>query len=159
MSVDLALVAAAAAQAPPALAAQDVWPLPIHPAIVHFPVAMLSTAWALTVLGHVTGWSRGQALAGTVEWIGVAFLPLTILTGFRDADWLGFLADPQWDQPLIWHFMASTVAAVLFSAHAIWRHRVGTARASRPWVDLGLSSAGFWFVLVTGLIAGEMVFG
>jgi uncharacterized membrane protein len=138
---------------------QDFWSLPIHPAIVHFPVAMLTTSWFLTVIGHMTHPPRGVDLSRSLEWIGVFFLPFAIVSGLRDAG-LDFLTQPQWDQPLIWHFLGTMAAAALFATHAVWRRGVGRERArSAPWVDLGLSSAGFWFLLLAGLIAGEMVFG
>jgi uncharacterized membrane protein len=138
---------------------QDFWSLPIHPAIVHFPVAMLTTSWFLMVVGHMTQPPRGVDLSRSLEWIGVFALPFAIVSGFRDAG-LDFLTQPHWDQPLIWHFLGTMAAGALFATHVVWRHRVGRERAlSAPWVDLGLSSAGFWFLLLAGLIAGEMVFG
>jgi uncharacterized membrane protein len=138
---------------------QDFWSLPIHPAIVHFPVAMLTTSWFLTIIGHMTYPARGLGLSRSLEWIGVLFLPFAIASGFRDAG-LDFLTQPQWNQPLIWHFLGTMVSAALFATHAAWRHKVGGRRAlAAPWIDLGLSSAGFWFLLLAGLIAGEMVFG
>lgn len=135
------------------------WSLPIHPAIVHFPVAMLSTAWFLTVVAHLTHPARGVDLSRALEWIGVLALPFAIASGLRDAG-LDFLAERRWDQPLIWHFLSATTAATLFTTHALWRRAVGRDRAlAAPWIDLGLSTAGFWSLLIAGLIAGEMIFG
>lgn len=133
--------------------------LPIHPAFVHFPVAMLTTAWAITLTEHLTGSSRGARFAGTAEMVGVAFLPIVLVTGFRDADGLSLLADPQWDRPLVWHGLIAFVAAILFAAHAAWRQRAGERRTTRPGLDVGLSTAGFGALLFSGLIAGEMVYG
>ena len=133
--------------------------LPIHPAFVHFPVAMLTTAWAITLIGHLTGSTRGAQFAVGAEALGVAFLPIVLVTGFRDANGLSLLADIQWDRPLIWHAIIALVAAVLFTAHAAWRYRTGERRTARPGLDVGLSTAGFGALLLTGLIAGEMVYG
>lgn len=133
--------------------------LPIHPAFVHFPVAMLSTAWVFVLLGHATGADRWYRLATNIEWIGVLFIPLVILTGIRDAEGLEFLFQPDWSQPLIWHFLVSLGAAAAFTGHAIWRHRTRTSGAPDMIIDLGLVTAGFWMLVMTGLLAGEMVFG
>lgn len=135
------------------------WALPIHPAIVHFPVAMLSTSWFLTVLGHMTHPARGVDLSRTLEWIGVFALPFAIASGLRDAG-SDFLVQREWDEPLIWHFLSATTAATLFTTHALWRRAAGREGAlSAPWIDLGLSTAGFWSLVMAGLIAGEMIFG
>jgi uncharacterized membrane protein len=133
--------------------------LPIHPAFVHFPVAMLTTAWAITLFEHLTGSSRGARFAAGAEAMGVALLPVVLLTGLRDAEGLSFFADLQWDRPLIWHSIIALLAAVLFAAHVAWRYRAGDARSARPGIDVGLSTAGFASLLLTGLIAGEMVYG
>lgn len=133
--------------------------LPIHPAFVHFPVAMLSTTWLLLIVGYATGVERWRNLATTLEWIGLIFVPFTVLTGIRDAEGLGFLAEGDWSQPLIWHFTLSLGAAAIFAAHAIWSRRARTRGRVRMTIDLGLTSLGFWLLVMTGLVAGEMVFG
>lgn len=133
--------------------------LPIHPAFVHFPVAMLTTAWVITLVEHLTGSSRGARFSGGAEALGVAFLPIVLLTGLRDAEGLTLLADIRWDRPLIWHSIIAVIAATFFVAHAAWRYRTGERRTARPGVDVGLSTAGFGALLLTGLIAGEMVYG
>ncbi len=69
-----------------------------------------------------------------------------------------FLIEVEWDQPLIWHFMVSMTAAVVFTVHAFWRRNRRVEGADR-WVDIGLTTVGFWLLILTGLIAGEMVYG
>lgn len=133
--------------------------LPIHPAFVHFPVAMLTSAWVITLAEHLAGWSGGARFGATAEALGVAFLPIVLLTGLRDADGLSVFAAAQWDRPLIWHSIVAIVAAILFAVHAVWRYRSGDRRTARPGMDVGLSTAGFACLLLTGLIAGEMVYG
>ena len=52
--------------------------LPVHPIVVHFRIAMLTTAWLLVVLGHVTrnGERRFLGHVSMFETIGVlAFVP------------------------------------------------------------------------------------
>lgn len=135
------------------------WELPIHPPFVHFPVAMLSAAWGLIVLGYLRDSARWQDLATSVEWLGLAFVPITGITGLRDAEGPGFLIEIDWTQPLIWHVLVSSAATLVFLVHAVARRRASRQGRLSPWIDLGLSSLGFWLLMGGGLIAGEMVYG
>lgn len=133
--------------------------LPIHPLFVHFPVAMFSMTWLLTVWRHATGSTRFVGLAESLELIGVAFLPATLLTGLRDADWGMLITEARLDQPMIWHAALGAVIAALMTTHYVWRRRA--TRAGRPaaGIDLGVLSVAFWLLVLTGLLAGEMVYG
>jgi uncharacterized membrane protein len=133
--------------------------LPLHPALVHFPIALLSLSWAFGLASQATDVARWGELATTFEWIGLAFVPFTMAAGFLDAGGPDFLLEPQWGEPLIWHFLCSTGAAGLFAIHAVWRRRQGPTARPDPRLDIGLTTAGFWLLVMTGLIAGEMVFG
>jgi uncharacterized membrane protein len=131
--------------------------LPIHPVFVHFPIALLTLVWVFVVVQHLHPTAVPRLLTPWFEWIGIAFLPLTILTGVVDADGLGFLAERIWSQPLIWHFLAAISASIVFTGHALWR-RKRTLSNRTVWIDTGLVTLGFWLLLVAGLLAGEMVY-
>lgn len=133
--------------------------LPIHPIFVHFPVALLSLTWLLTVWRHVSGNDRYVGLSETLELIAVAFLPVTLLTGLRDADWLTVFREAKLDQPLLWHAVLGIAIAIAATAHLVWRRRENRAGRSRPGIDLLLTTALFWGLVMTGLLAGEMVYG
>ncbi len=132
--------------------------LPVHPAFVHFPVALLSVTWGLVVFHHWTGSEAADRLVRPFELIGVGFLPVAVLTGIWDAEGFGFLVEREWDQPLIWHFIVSATASLVFAGHAYWRVRIREGTTGK-WIDLALPTIGFWLLVVTGLIAAEMVFG
>jgi len=139
----------------------SLWPLPIHPVFVHLPIAMLTTVWALTLLHHATGSLRWARPIPQFEWVGVAFLPFTIMAGVRDASGLTFLVDPDVADPLLWHVVFALAAAVTFTGHAFWsrRLRAGATGGLPALHDVGLTTLGFWLLLMTGLFAGEVVFG
>lgn len=134
--------------------------LPIHPIVVHFPIATLTLAWVSIIAVHA-GWGDTERWSGFVrplEWFGVvAFVP-TVVTGFRDAGWFALFDAASFSQPLIWHVLLGLTTVVLFTTHLLWRgDRAVAGRA--VWLDVGLSSAGFWALVMTGLLAGEVVSG
>lgn len=138
----------------------DPFELPVHPAVVHFPVAMLVVATVCIVLRYLLVDAAWAERARTFERIGVALLPLTVLAGFVDTRGIDFLRDPRWDQPLIWHFVAASVTTVVFFAHFLWSPRIETVPDPRTaTIELGLVLGGTWGLLLTGAIAGEMVYG
>ena len=135
--------------------------LPVHPAIVHFPVAMLSAAWVCLLLRYGTGDERWDARSRLFEIVGVVALPLTIVAAFIDTRGIAFLLEPRTDAPLIWHMTSGLVTATAFTAHYLWR-RKRTARefAGRRAVgDVALATFGMLALVAAGLLGGEMVFG
>ena len=133
--------------------------LPVHPVVVHFPIAMLTVAWVALVAGHVRPAGPWMGRARLLETVGVATLPVTIVAGFVDTRGVEFLTERRWDLPLIWHTVAACAAAAVFTAHWAWGRRPArTTGVGAPWLDVGLSTAGLWLLLLAGLIAGEMVY-
>ncbi len=130
-------------------------PLPIHPAFVHFPIALLTIVWAATAYSYWKGTDRFDDAVGLAELVGVAFLPVVIGTGFFDAEGIEVLTKPEWEQPLIWHVLAALAASVVFGIHFWWRRN---AAVQDPRKDVVLTTLGMWFLLMAGLLAGEMVF-
>lgn len=134
--------------------------LPVHPVFVHFPIALLTLTWLLLIAGHA-GWGdseRWLALAPMAEWIGVIAFAPTVLTGFRDAGWFELFDDVAFSQPLIWHVLLGLATVGVYTSHAVWR-RGRTIEGASVGIDLGLASAGFWLLAMTGLVAGEVVYG
>ena len=132
--------------------------LPVHPLIVHFPIAALTAVWVGLVARYALGKTSWEPHLMFLELVGVATLPFTIGLGFVDTRGAEFLLERNWDQPLIWHFIVAMSAAAVFSGHFMWRRRQAANRSVAVAWDLGLASAGMWLLLMTGLIAGEMVY-
>ena len=133
--------------------------LPVHPIVVHFPLAMLTAAWFCALVWPVTGRAVWSQRATLFEAVGVLGLPLTIAAGFVDTRGFGPLTERNWDQPLIWHAIVSLVAAALFFGHALWRRRQVTPLGfPTVAVDIAWLTAGLWLLVLSGAIAGEMVY-
>jgi uncharacterized membrane protein len=135
--------------------------LPVHPAIVHFPIAMLSAAWVCLLLRYGTGDERWDARSRLFEIVGVLALPLTIVAAFIDTRGIGFLLEPRTDAPLIWHMTAGLVSAGAFGAHYLWRRKRQAAELTgrRAIGDVALATFGMLGLVAAGLLGGEMVFG
>ena len=135
--------------------------LPVHPAIVHFPIAMLSVAWACLLLRYATGDVRWDGRSRLFEVVGVVALPLTIVTAFIDTRGIDFLLEPRADAPLIWHMTAGLVAALTFAAHYLWRRRRPSEemKGARVVGDVTLATFGMVALVAAGLLSAEMVYG
>lgn len=132
--------------------------LPVHPIVVHFPFAMLTAAWVCLLCRYGLRDERWGDRAKTFEAIGVATLPATIIAGFVDTRGFGFVTDVRWDQPLVWHAIVSIGAAAVFAGHWWWRRTERPASMRTAVTDLGWATVGLWGLLLTGAIAGEMVY-
>lgn len=136
--------------------AASIWDMPIHPALVHFPIAFLFTASVLIVVRHASGRALLERYIAPLLVVGVATLPLVMLAGLRDAGWLDLFRNADAGQPLIWHAFVSTCVAVSATSHVVVRAR-NDGRPDRR-VDLSLAAVTAWLLVTTGLLAGEMVY-
>jgi uncharacterized membrane protein len=135
--------------------------LPVHPAIVHFPIAMLSAAWVCLLLRYATGDERWDGRSRLFEIVGVVALPIVIAAGFVDTRGIAFVLEPRTDAPLIWHMTAGMVTAGAFTGHYLWRRRLpaGDMHGKRAVGDVALATFGMLGLLAAALLASEMVYG
>jgi uncharacterized membrane protein len=135
--------------------------LPVHPALVHFPVALISIVWAMLVIRYVTGQPQWDTRARLVHVIGVGSIPFALAAALVDTRGFGFVTSPRWDAPLIWHALGGLIVAGVTVGHFLWRRRyapemlVGRLAVA----DLALASVTLWSLLLVSLLAGEMVYG
>ncbi len=135
--------------------------LPVHPFVVHVPLAMLAAAWVCLLARYVTGKKEWRQRERLFEAIGVWTLPLAIVGGFIDTRGFEPLTSPRFDEPLIWHIVAATVGCAAYAARFVWSRQPARVRRTRRWVttDMVLATAGLWLLVLAGAIAGEMVYG
>lgn len=132
--------------------------LPVHPIVVHFPIALLTIVAFLVFLRHGRGRDELETFIMPALTTGVAILPIVFLAGLRDAGWGDLWTDRAWDQPLMWHAIAGSTTIILFVVYFLLRRSWVAQNYVRPRADLYLSTAGLWLLIMTGLIAGEMVY-
>lgn len=133
--------------------------LPVHPIFVHFPIALLTIVWILVAWRHWKDRPDLETYIRPALTTGVAVLPMVVLTGLRDAGWQDLVTDVSWRQPLVWHFIAAIASSIVFVAYWVFRRRHLEAGSLTARTDINFATAGFWTLLMTGLIAGEMVYG
>jgi uncharacterized membrane protein len=135
--------------------------LPIHPALVHFSIAMLTLAWVCLIVRYSTGDLRWDERSRLFEIVGVIALPPTIVTAFIDTRGFGFLIHPRTDAPLIWHMVSGLVATGAFGVHYFWRRKAASpGLAGRDAArDLGLATFGMIALVAAGLLGSTMVYG
>jgi hypothetical protein len=95
-------------------------------------------------------------IAGSLA-VGVASLPFTILSGFRDARWGELFTDWAWNDPLAWHVVFALSASVVFGVHFFHRRMSLSSGSLSARRDILLASSGFWLLLMAGLLAAEVV--
>jgi uncharacterized membrane protein len=135
--------------------------LPVHPILVHFPLAMLAAAWVCLLVRNATGKEQWRQRERLFEAIGMWTLPLAVLAGFIDTRGLEPVTSPQFDQPLFWHIVAATAGCAAYAARVVWSRKPTLVRGTRRWAttDVVLATAGLWLLVLAGTIAGEMVYG
>jgi uncharacterized membrane protein len=128
---------------------------PLHPALVHFPIA----CWSLATAGDVAGlwWGRpAWMLAGVLLVVGVVTALAAMATGMIELSKVGD------DHPAIGdlnrHMLLAMAAWSLYAASLFLRLQ-GAALLRPDAIALGLSVAGFICLCGTGWLGGTLVYG
>ncbi len=129
---------------------------PLHPALVHFPVA----CWVLAPLADFGGlvwrpqwlWPASAGLAG----LGCAFGLLAAGAGMLELMKLG--NDHPASKPALWHMLLALASWCLFAGSLVARVR-GGALVPPDALVFALEAAGLVGVLATGWLGGTLVYG
>lgn len=134
--------------------------LPVHPPLVHFPLALLTLVWAMLILRYITGDAKWDERARLLHAIALATVPFVLITALIDTRGIRFVLNPRWDAPLIWHAFSGLVVAGLAASHFFWRRRYAPEQfvGRLAVADLTLASVTLWALVLVGLLAGEMVY-
>lgn len=128
---------------------------PLHPALVHFPVA----CWSLTTAADLASLVWGEPawrFAAIVLLVGIGFSIPAMLAGFFE------LAKVAPDSPAIkdvnWHMLAVLSALSCYTA-SLFLRLDGTRLIEPGYLAIGFSVLGFVCLGVAGWLGGKLVYG
>ena len=129
---------------------------PLHPALVHFPLALWSTTWAWDVLGAWTGlqvwWQTGFwcLVAGTVMAVPAAITGVMELTALEKGH-------PAEDIAMR-HMLLMSSAFAAYLAALLVRDGPTAPEGWRVYAALALSTGGLGLLALGGWYGGRMVY-
>jgi len=127
---------------------------PLHPALVHFPIA----CWSLTTAADLASliWDEpAWHLAGVMLLAGIGFSIPAMLAGFFE------LAKVAEDNPAIKgvnRHMVMVMCALAFYTASLFLRLQGTHFSKPGVLTIGMSVLGFLFLAVAGWLGGKLVY-
>ncbi len=134
--------------------------MPVHPAIVHFPIALLPTVFLLEAVGHFTNRSELRKAALWLLVFGVMAAWLAVLTGYLSQENASqTVRNSQGLELLRFHANTAYFTATLWSGVLLLRVYLERPETER-WRKLFLAFAllGTLSVFFTGYLGGRMVY-
>ena len=128
--------------------------LPLHPKLVHFPIALFSTALILDILSRVLRRENLHEAAVVIYVVGVMFTPIVVWVGLWEQQRLN-LHHPILEQHKLYGFM--TMWLSLISLPVLWFLRKISIKFFRI-VFMGLLLSLAILVTTTGYFGGRMVY-
>jgi uncharacterized membrane protein len=127
---------------------------PLHPLLVHFPIAL----WTIAAFAEIGGWARGGdtwwAVSSGAQALGVLVAVAAMATGASDFASLA-RAHPAADTA-VWHMLAMGTAWLLFVASVALR---GWPASGPPPVAASVAAfAGFASMVGGGWLGGQLVY-
>ncbi|MGH8061576.1 MAG: DUF2231 domain-containing protein [Pseudoxanthomonas sp.] len=128
---------------------------PLHPALVHFPIA----CWSLATAADVASLWWGKPvwmLAGVLLALGTLIALAAMATGFMELLKVG--AEHPATRDLNRHMLLMLTASCLYATSLFLRLK-GTTLTQPDIVELGLSMIGFVVLGIGGWFGGKLVYG
>lgn len=131
--------------------------MPIHPILVHFPIALLTLSLAVELAGLARSREDFSVAAWHLQWIGTAGLVAAVVSGLlaKEAALIPPAAVPSIDL----HQQAAFLTASLYAGLLFWRVAHRTRIPDPRVVYLVLTGAATILLLFTGWFGGELVYG
>jgi len=129
---------------------------PIHPAVVHFPLALLGTSLAFDLAGLFTEREAFWSIAFWNIALGLVIAPVTALAGLVDS--LQVKRGHPASRTLTLHLSAMLGAVSCYAIALVVRRGPGVPVGSVLWGTLALEVAGLGLLLFGGWLGGELVY-
>ncbi|MGS1015487.1 DUF2231 domain-containing protein [Allosphingosinicella humi] len=126
---------------------------PLHPAMVHFPIAFWSLATVcdgLAYFGLAETWAHGWVLIG----LGLAIGLVAMAAGFMELTRLAEEAQVAAQR----HMMTMGLAWICYLGALMSRLQDGTPIAEPAMLPVALSAVGFVLLLIGGWLGGNLVY-
>lgn len=135
--------------------------VPLHPAFVHFPLALLPTAVLLAswAVWKEAAWARKATRVLLA--LGLAGALAAVVTGLFAEHAVEPLVDEETYSAIEQHEIAGLLTTGVFAGLTgwlWWRPSTLTMRTRATWVFLLLAWVGVALVLLTGYLGGELVY-
>lgn len=127
---------------------------PLHPALVHFPIACWSLATAADLAGLVWG-EPVWRLAGVLLLAGIGFSIPAMLAGFFE---LARIAEGNPAIKDVNRHMIMVMCALAFYTASLFLRLQGTHLVEPGMLAIGMSVLGFLFLAVAGWLGGKLVY-
>lgn len=127
---------------------------PLHPALVHFPIAWWSLATAADLAGLVWG-EPVWRLAGVLLLAGIGFSIPAMLAGFFE---LARIAEGNPAIKDVNRHMIMVMCALAFYTASLFLRLQGTHLVEPGMLAIGMSVLGFLFLAVAGRLGGKLVY-
>lgn len=128
---------------------------PLHPALVHFPIA----CWSLGTIADIASLWFGQPawwLAGVLLAVGTVMAIAAMVTGLIELVKINEQSPALQDAN---RHMTLILVAWTFYATSIFLRLKGMALTQPDTIDMALSVAGFLFLAAAGWFGGKLVYG
>ncbi len=124
-------------------------PLPLHPFLVHFPIALFLVEGLLLFLGLLKQDRTYERFASFLFRIGYGFLMVSFLTGLIDSGGLKAMS-----RAVQQHFYTATALLIFYTARLIFGQRL----RSKPVSNLTSAVIGCALVVATAYLGGKLVY-
>ena len=128
---------------------------PLHPALVHFPIACWSLATAADLAGLVWG-EPVWRLAGVLLLAGIGFSIPAMLAGFFE---LAKIAEGNPAIKDVNRHMIMVMCTLAFYTTSLFLRLQGTHLVEPGVLAIGMSVLGFLFLAMAGWLGGKLVYG
>jgi len=138
----------------------DLSGIPLHPQIVHFPIALITVSFFLDLVGVITGTKKWTQFGGILLSLAVVSALIALITGQSSAQSLKPMSDILHEAVAEHEGMATRVFFFFLIIGIIrgWLQLKGKFDTWKQWGYVVLAGAGVMLILRVGQLGGTLVY-